>query len=55
MNVWIIEYETDGGRFLQRFNTPELLWQWLQVFRAGHGGYPNNMLVFKAECIFDGS
>ena len=55
MTVWIIEYETDDGPRLRRFNTPELLWAWLQDFRSGHGDYPANMLVFRAECVFDGS
>jgi hypothetical protein len=55
MTVWIIEYETEDGPQLRRFNTIELLWNWLQVFCCGHGGYPKNMLVFQAECVFDGN
>jgi len=54
MNMWIVEYETKVGRQLRRFTTSEKLWDWMQQVFNETGGYPENMLVFRAECVFDG-
>lgn len=56
MEVWILEYkDLDGTRFV-RFNTHELLWAWLQEFyNQTNKQFPRDMLIYKAECVFDGS
>ena len=55
MAVWILEYKQGNERMLVRFNTVQMLWEWLQDYYSHNDKFPPSMTVFTAECVFDGS
>lgn len=55
MKTWFVTYRTDAGKKILEFLNIEKLFGWLQEYLAEHGHYPNEMLVFLADCKFDGS
>ena len=52
---WFATWKTsDGADHCQRFSTPDQLWEWLGKYHAQTGEYPQQLCVFKGECVFDG-
>jgi len=57
MTVYFVEYQVKDSqeRAVERFNSVDLYFEWLQEYVNVNGGYPTALLFFKAECIFDAS
>lgn len=51
--VYFVTYRTDSGERIEKFNTIDQYFQWLQEFWEKNGAQPNGLCVFKADCIFD--
>lgn len=57
MTVYFVEYVHRDGKeaSIERFNTIDLYFEWLQEYINVNGVYPSMLLLFKSECIFDAS
>jgi hypothetical protein len=53
--MWIVSHKQNGKCEIETFSTIDGLFEWLQSYYGTHGNYPSKMVIFKGQCVFDGS